>query len=880
MGVEEEFHLVDLKTRRLTPRAPELLRELSDDFAAELQSCVVEMTSGVVDTLRGLRDDLLRHRRVLVDIAAELGIGVVAAGAVPLSVPAEMQVTQTARFRQMLADYQLLAREQLICGTQVHVGVEDRDVAVEVANRVSPHLATLLALSVSSPFWADGTDTGYSSVRTLVWQRWPTTGPAAPVRSAAEYERLVSDLIASGVITDRGMVYFDVRPSNSAPTLELRVCDSCPSVDTIVLIAGLFRALVQREVQGLRAGAPPRVIAPTLGRAALWRAARSGLEGALVDVSRPCARPAGEVVIELLCSLRPQLEASGDWQMVSELARQVLLAGTSSARQRRARRRRGRLTDVVDQLIAETAGRWPSIAEAVGKDPTLLFGYQPITRPAERTGIHAAAADVFASYDEAVGGGLPRRRYTKVLDTLASLGAAALRSREGGIEQEQLAENITFRVTGQSRAQLFPLDLVPRVVAADEWAELTAGLGQRARALDAFLRDIYANQEILADGIIGVHALDRAPGFRSTGRLAGDTVHVHISGTDLVCDDDGHWLVLEDNLRVPSGVAYAIVNRRLLSKYLPELRPPQGLADVEGAPQMLLDTLRAAAPPHTTGEPAVVLLSAGWEDSAWFEHRFLADEMRVPLVQPSDLSVRDGRLVRHIGTGTHSVDVVYARMDEDMLLSSTGNDGALLRPGLLDAIANRDLTIANALGNGVADDKAIYAYVPAMIEYYLGEKPLLPQVPTWICAERAQRDYVLAHLSELVVKPIDGLGGTGVLIGPEASDAALEARRRELVLQPERFIAQEMIALSTHPTFDGEGMYPHHVDLRAFVHLRAGPGASVSAHVAPAALTRVASRGSRIVNSSAGGGSKDTWILTQPVNAAGEERDRQTAVPA
>jgi carboxylate-amine ligase len=252
--------------------------------------------------------------------------------------------------------------------------------------------------------------------------------------------------------------------------------------------------------------------------------------------------------------------------------------------------------------------------------------------------------------------------------------------------------------------------------------------------------------------------------------------------------------------------------------------------------------------------------------------------MGVPLVQPSDLSVRDGRLVRHIGTGTQPVDIMYARMDEDMLLSSTGHDGAPLRPGLLDAVTDGNLTIANALGNGVADDKAVYAYVPAMIEYYLSEKPLLPQVPTWICAERAQRDHVLAHLSELVVKPIDGLGGSGVLIGPEATDAALEARRRELVLQPERFIAQDMIALSTHPTFDGEGMYPHHVDLRAFVHLRARPGASVSAHVAPAALTRVASRGSRIVNSSVGGGSKDTWILTQHVNDACEEIDQQTAV--
>jgi carboxylate-amine ligase len=359
-----------------------------------------------------------------------------------------------------------------------------------------------------------------------------------------------------------------------------------------------------------------------------------------------------------------------------------------------------------------------------------------------------------------------------------------------------------------------------------------------------------------------VQALDRAPGFRSTGRLAGDSVHAHISGTDLVCDGAGHWMVLEDNLRVPSGTGYAIVNHRLLGKHLPELQAPAPIDDTDRAPQMLLDTLRAAAPKHAGDDPVVALLSAGWEDSAWFEHTFLAEEMGVALVQPTDLSVRDGKVVRHLGSDVRPVDVIYARMDEDMLLSSTGYDGAPLRPGLLGAMADGYMSIVNALGNGIADDKAIYAFVPAMIEYYLGEKPMLAQVPTWICAERAQRDYVVEHLGELVVKPIDGLGGSGVLIGPEASEVALEARRRELLTQPERFIAQEVVALSTHPTFDGEGMYPHHVDLRAFVHLRAGAGGSVSAHVAPAALTRVASRGSRIVNSSSGGGSKDTWILT------------------
>src|SRR3984885_6287126 len=634
LGAEEEFHLVDLKTRRLTARAPELLAELSEHYVAELQRCVVETNTGVVDSLDGLHGELVDHRRVLVDTAAELGIGVVAAGAMPLSVPAEMQVTKTPRYRQMLADYQLLAREQLICGTQVHVGVDDRDEAVAVAHRVSAYLPTLLALSASSPFASDGSDTGYSSLRTLVWQRWPTTGLAAPVQSAEDYDTLVKDLVASGVISDAGMVYFDVRPSISVPTLELRVCDSCPSVDTILLIGGLFRALVEREIDAARAGTPATILSPALGRAAVWRAARSGLEGDLVDVRAPAGRAASGVVTELVESLRPQLEDSGDWDVVSELTQQVLIAGTSSARQRRALRRRGRLTDVVDQLVAETAGRLPSTATAVGGDPTLLFGYHPGTDPAVRV----ARGNVDVSYDEAVDtDGHPRQLYRTVLDTIARLGGVQLRFREGCIEQGQRADNVTFRVTGQTRAQLFPVDLIPRIVAADEWAQLSEGLGQRAQALDAFLRDIYSEQEIVADGIIGVQALDRAPGFRSTGRLAGDTVHAHISGTDVVCDRAGHWLVLEDNLRVPSGTAFAIVNHRLLSKHLPELQPPAAIADVDRTPQTLLDTLLAAAPRHAPDDPAVALLSAGWEDSAWFEHTFLAEEMSIPLVQSSAL---------------------------------------------------------------------------------------------------------------------------------------------------------------------------------------------------------------------------------------------------
>lgn len=859
MGVEEEFHLVDLRSRRLTTRAPDLLAKLPQDYVAELQSCVVETNSGIVDSLDALRADLLRHRRLLVDAADEIGVGVVAAGAVPLSVPAELQITQTPRYLHMLADYQLLAREQLICATHVHVGIDDRDEAIAIANRLLPCLPTLLALSASSPFWADGSDTGYASMRTLVWRRWPTTGLAAPVQSATEYDALVKALIASQVITDYGMIYFDLRPSSHAPTLELRVCDSCPSVDTIVLVAGLYRAAVAREAEAIRAGTPAPAFPSTVGSAALWRAARSGLEGDLVDLTGPvpASRPAGDVVNDLVSSLRPQLEASGDWEMIGELTRQTLLSGTSSARQRRALRRRGRLTDVVDQLIAETAGRVKPTTAAVSHDGGLLAAYQPTGEAGK------PADDMFASYDEAVDAdGRARPNYKTALKTIEGLGVDVLRARDRDIEQERRAGNVTFRAAGHSRVQVNPLDLVPRIVTADEWAQLSQGLAQRARALDAFLRDVYSEQAILADGVLSAQVLDRSPGFRSTGRLAGDGVRAHISGIDLVCDRAGNWMVLEDNLRIPSGVAYAIVNRRLLGKYLPELPLPGGVADLDRVAHLLLETLRAASPPHAPDQPTVTLLSAGRDDPGWFEHGFLAEEMGVALVAPSDLSVRDRRVFRHGGSGGSPVDVIYSRMYEDMLLSSTGHDGAPLRSGLLEALDAGNLTIVNALGNGVAEDKAVYAFVPAMIEYYLGEKPALAQVPTWVCAEREQRDYVLDHLGELVVKPTDGLSGSGVLIGPEATDAAIEARRRELLIQPERFVAQQLVALSTHPTFDDDGLYPHHVDLRAFVHLRQAPSGPVTAKVLPAALTRVASRGSRIANSSSGAGSKDTWIFT------------------
>ncbi|MEE2057686.1 glutamate--cysteine ligase [Rhodococcus artemisiae] len=364
VGVEEEFHLVDLKTRRRASRAPELLVRLPDEVrVGELQRCVVEVNSGVYTDLAELRSDLDRHRKLLAAAGSALGVGVVAAGAVPLALPTEMEVAGSPRSQRMLADYQQLAREQLTCGAQVHVDLENRDDAVRVATRIAPYLPVLLALSASSPFSADGADSGYASVRSLLWRRWPSSGPAAPASSSAEYDSMVDDLVSSGVIADPGMAYFDVRPSVKSPTLELRVCDSCPQLDTVLLVAALFRALVEREVTGLHTGTEGVEIAPTLTRAALWRAGRSGLEADLVDVTVPEPRPAADIVDHLVRSLRPQLEDAGDWALVSELAADAMARGTSAARQRRALDRRGRLPDVVDLLLAETVGHETSLSD-------------------------------------------------------------------------------------------------------------------------------------------------------------------------------------------------------------------------------------------------------------------------------------------------------------------------------------------------------------------------------------------------------------------------------------------------------------------------------------------------------------------------------------
>jgi carboxylate-amine ligase len=838
LGVEEELHVVDLKTRELVPRAPEVLDQLDTaSYSAELHRSVVETNTAVAGTLDGLRDEILRLRRQAIGVAESLGLGLIAAGTVPLVDLDSLPVTPTSRYRRMLDDYQMLAREQLICGAQVHVGIADRDEAVAVAQRVVPSLPVLLALSASSPYWM-GEDSGYASVRSLVWMRWPTAGDSGAVSSAADHDALVADLIASGTITDPKMVYFDVRPSAHLPTVELRVTDACPDADTVVLLAGLFRGLALRAQLAHRAGEPLTTTRPPLHRAAMWRAARSGLEGDLLDLPRsPVPVPAAVAVERLVADLRPQLETLGDWEQVCELAAQALDRGSSAARQRRAAGRRGRLSDVVDLIIADTRGGTAGVTTTAGAHPAGLAPYA-------------------VGGDEAFPDGIVAPGYAGIVEVLKRLGPTGLRQREDHRDDEQRARGVTFSVAGEAATRLFPFDLVPRLVSADEWAELRTGLIQRVRALDAFVNDVYADRTIVADGVVPEWVITGSPELRPSGALIRRPgVRANVAGVDLVRDTEGKWCVLEDNLRVPSGIGYAMQNRRLTGTVLPELPHPGELLDVEDTPALLRTALREAAPDCAGDDPSVIVLSQGPDDSAWFEHQLLAEEMGVPLARSTELLVSDNVVYHRRHGSAKRVDVIYLRMGEDSLVHSPGAEGMPLGSSLLAAVHAGTVTLANALGNGIGDDKAVYAFVPKMVEYYLGEKPLLSDVPTYLCGIAEQRSEVLGRLHELVCKPVDGYGGDRIVIGPHASQDELSSVRRQILAAPHRWVAQEVVALSTHPVFDGRQLAPRHVDLRAFVFTGS------TCVVAPAALTRVAPEGSMIVNSSRGGGAKDTWLL-------------------
>ncbi|MEV7965348.1 carboxylate--amine ligase/circularly permuted type 2 ATP-grasp protein [Sphaerisporangium sp. NPDC088356] len=843
VGVEEEFHVVDLETRHLVPRADHLLQRLPGErFTQELQRSVVESNSRPYVRLEDLGHDLTALRRTVIEAADGLGLGIVAAGAVPLVDPAALKISPDARYEQMLEDYQLLTREQLICGAQVHVDVANRDLAVEVAHRVSPWLPPLLALSASSPYWL-GADSGYASYRTLVWNRWPTTGPVRHFASAAEYDQMVADLVRSGVIMDPGMIYFDVRPSAHVSTVELRMCDACPSVGKVVLLAGIFRAVVLRELHAIENDDPTPTIRMELVRAATWRSARSGLEGMLVDPVEGTAMPAADVIRRMLDGLRPQLEATGDWDLVTTLAEETLGRGSSAARQRRVLERGGTLSDVVDLLVAETrSDGWQT--EFGGPNPgletSLLKGYEAVQ-------------------DEAVIAGTVREPYQPVLKALDRLGPVELRERETARNRYMRESGMTFVVKGteglegeaadQEATDLsrkMPVDLVPRLIAADDWAKIREGMPQRVRALEAFLRDVYGRREVIKDRVLPAWAVDESPGYRPAGwRVHGGSIRCSVAGLDVARDGAGRWVVLEDNLRVPSGIGYAVGNRRMAAHVLPEL-DRSAVMDPEGTASLLREALLAASP---ASDPTLGVITSGPDDPAYYEHRTLAEEMDAVLAEPADLEVRDG-IVYASG---RRVDVLYRRIEEDNLLASP------IGAALLDAMERGTLTLANAPGNGVADDKSLYRYVPRLIDYYLGERPLLANVTTYLCRDPEDREHVLDRLEELVVKPVDGFGGQGVTIGQDASPDELKAIREEILAAPERWVAQETIALSTHPTFDGERLRPHVIDLRAFVFTGKDPV------VPQAALTRVAPPDSMIVNSSQGGGAKDTWLLREVV---------------
>ena len=419
---------------------------------------------------------------------------------------------------------------------------------------------------------------------------------------------------------------------------------------------------------------------------------------------------------------------------------------------------------------------------------------------------------------------------------------------------------ITFAVYGEEagKERLIPFDIVPRIIPVDEWRMVEAGLKQRVKALNAFLHDIYHDQEILKAGRIPVDQVLKNELFckEMVGVDLPGQIYAHIAGIDLVRAGEGEYYVLEDNLRTPSGVSYMLEDRKMMMRLFPELFSRQAIAPVEHYPDLLLDNLRAVAPTNVA-EPVVVVLTPGQFNSAYFEHAFLAQQMGVELVEGNDLFVSDSTVFMRTTQGPRRVDVIYRRIDDAFLDPLAFNkDSVLGVPGLFEAYRKGRVTLANAVGTGIADDKAMYIHVPEMIRFYCGEEPILSNVPTWELSKRDDLKYVLEHLPELVVKEVHGSGGYGMLVGPTASADEIRMFRERIIASPERYIAQPTLSLSTCPTYVESGVAPRHIDLRPFVL----SGREVK--LVPGGLTRVALKeGSLVVNSSQGGGTKDTWVL-------------------
>jgi uncharacterized circularly permuted ATP-grasp superfamily protein len=466
-----------------------------------------------------------------------------------------------------------------------------------------------------------------------------------------------------------------------------------------------------------------------------------------------------------------------------------------------------------------------------------------------------------APYDEMyTADGQVRPPYAVYSDWLIREPQEALRQKRAEADSLFHRVGITFAVYGEQdgNERLIPFDIVPRILSAAEWRKLEAGLRQRVQALNAFVADIYHGQDILRAGVLAPEQIFCNNQYRPEmqGLDVPGGIYAHIAGIDVVRAGQGEFYVLEDNLRVPSGVSYMLEDRKMMMRLFPELFTLNRVAPVEHYPDRLRDNLASVAPAGVA-DPVVVVLTPGAHNSAYFEHAFLAQQMGVELVEGQDLFVRGGFVYMRTTQGPQRVDVIYRRIDDDFLDPLVfRSDSALGVPGLMSAYRAGRVTVANAIGTGIADDKSIYPYVPDMVRFYLGEEPLLANVPTRVLRRPDDLAYTLAHLEQLVVKEVHGAGGYGMLIGPTASAAEREDFRLRILAAPEKYIAQPTLALSTCPTFVEQGVAPRHIDLRPFVL----SGREVT--VVPGGLTRVALRaGSLVVNSSQGGGTKDTWVL-------------------
>ncbi|HSR56292.1 MAG TPA: circularly permuted type 2 ATP-grasp protein [Alphaproteobacteria bacterium] len=471
------------------------------------------------------------------------------------------------------------------------------------------------------------------------------------------------------------------------------------------------------------------------------------------------------------------------------------------------------------------------------------------------------AGAVGNSYDESAYSEADiREAYRAVRAWLETLSPRQRNAKRKEAETLFRRMGITFLVygTGESTERLIPFDIIPRVLTAEEWGLIERGCLQRVRAINTFLSDIYHDQEIIKAGTIPAAQVFSHPRYRAEmiGVDVPGNTYIHITGIDLVRTGESEFYVLEDNLRNPSGVSYMLENREVMMRLFPDLFTGNRIAPVIDYPESLLRNLRAVAPAGVE-LPTVALLTPGIYNSAYFEHVFLADEMGIQLVEGKDLFVKGDRVFMHTTHGPERVDVIYRRIDDDFLDPLAFNPDSLLGvPGLLAAYRAGGVTLANAIGTGVADDKAMYTYVPEMIRFYLGEEPILANVPTYSLGKDEDRAYVMEHLDELVVKEVGGAGGYGMLVGPAATQEEIAAYRERILGDPANFIAQPTLSLSTCPTFTEAGIAPRHVDLRPFVL------SGTTQTVVPGGLTRVALReGSLVVNSSQGGGTKDTWVL-------------------